>query len=223
MVGNTAENTYSDDSLLSRLDQKLTKVEDVFCFISAMVILGLMVFGTMNAIGRKVFSMPVWGYNDIVTLAMVAFTFMAISSMQRVGGHIRMELVVRQMSGRTLWISEFIGVAIAIFIMVVLTYYSSEAVIRAIELGDSTMDRELLTWPSKLVVPVSFAVLIARLILQLWGYGRLIIDPDAPPLAVPVMAAISELAEKEIQDAFGEDATEEHSLETLASQEKSNG
>lgn len=219
MVGNTAENTYTDDSLLSKLDQKLTKVEDLFCFISAIVILLLMVFGTMNAIGRKIFSMPVWGYNDIVTLAMVAFTFMAISAMQRVGGHIRMELVVRQMSGRTLWIAEFIGVAIAIFIIAVLIYYSSEAVIRAIELGDSTMDRELLTWPSKLVVPVSFVVLIGRLVLQMWGYGRLIIDPNATPIAVPIMAEISELAEKEISDAFGEDEMEEHSLEALGSKE----
>ncbi len=223
MVGNNAENTYADESLLSRLDQKLTKVEDVFSFTSAVVILGLMVLGTINALGRKLFGMPVWGYNDLVTLSMVAFTFLAISSMQRVGGHIRMELVVRQMSGRMLWIAEFIGVAIAIFIMVVLTYYSSEAVIRAFELGDSTIDREIVTWPSKAVVPIAFTVLIGRLFLQLWGYLRLIADPDVQPIAVPVMAEIKELAEKEIHDAFGDDETAEHSLDALDGKEKVDG
>jgi len=223
MVGNTAENLNADDSLLSRLDRQLTKVEDLFSFISAVVILGLMVFGTMNAIGRKVFSMPVWGYNDIVTLSMVAFTFLAIAAMQRVGGHIRMELLVRQLSGRTLWIAEFIGVALAIFIIAVLTYYSSEAVIRAIELGDSTIDRELVTWPSKVIVPIAFVVLLGRLSLQMWGYARLIIDPDRQPIAVPVMAEITELAEKEIQDTFGGDDSEEHTLDALDGKEKTDG
>ena len=216
MVGNTAENTYSDDSLLSRLDRKLAKVEDFFSFAAAMVILGLMIFGTMNVIGRKVFNNPLWGYNDIVTLAMVAFSFLAISAMQRVGGHIRMELVVRKMRGRVLWTAEFIGVVLAIFIMVVLTYYSYTAFVRSIELGDSPIARELVTWPSKLWVPIAFGVLLMRLFLQAWGYSRLIVNPDAPPIAVPIMAEITEIADKEIHDAFGDDETEDHSLERLA-------
>lgn len=222
MVGNSAENTYTDDSLLSKLDQKLTKLEDFLSFAAALVILGLMVFGTMNVIGRKVFQNPIWGYNDIVTLGMVAFSFLAISAMQRVGGHIRMELVVRQMKGRVLWVAEFIGVAIAIFIMVVLVYFSFDAFVRSIELGDSTMDRELLTWPSKFWVPFAFAVLVLRLILQAWGYARLIAAPDAQPVAVPVMAEISELAEKQIADTFGDDEAA-HSLDALDGKEKADG
>jgi len=188
-----------------------------------MVILALMLFGTVNVIGRKVFSAPVWGYNDIVTLGMVVFTFLAISAMQRVGGHIRMELLVRQLSGRTLWVAEFIGVMLAIFIIVVLTYYSSTALVRAFELGDSTIDRELSTWPSKMVVPIAFSVLIARLILQAWGYSRLIITPDAPPIAVPVMADISEIAEKEIHDTFGDDEEGVHTINAGGGEEKSDG
>ena len=122
MVGNTTENTYSDDSLLSRLDRSLAKVEDFFTLLAAVVILALMLFGTLNAIFRKgpkvltaifesldipieIYSFPIWGYTDLVQLFMVAFAFLAIAGMQRVGGHIRMELVVRTMRGRTLWIS----------------------------------------------------------------------------------------------------------------------
>jgi C4-dicarboxylate transporter, DctQ subunit len=212
MVGNASENLYADDTLLSRLDRKLGKLEDAMSIASSFIILGLMFFGTINVIGRKVFSAPLWGYNDLVTLFMVAFSFLAISAMQRVGGHIRMELLVRRMRGRTMWIAEFIGVFLAISIMTVLTYYSYESVIRAIELGDSTIDRELATWPSKMWVPIAFAVLIARLFLQMWGYARLIIDPDAQPIAVPLMHSETELADKEIQDAFGDDDEEVHEL-----------
>lgn len=206
------ENTYTDDSLLSRLDQKLTKLEDAMSFVAAMVILLLMVAGTVNGIGRKFFHFNIWGYTDLVQLFMVAFSFLAISGMQRVGGHIRMELVVRQLKGRTLWIAEFIGVLVALFVIGVLLYYSSTALERAIVLGDSTIDRELPTWPSKLWVPFSFAVLIGRLLLQSWGYLRLIKTPDATPIAVPLMHSEAEMAEKEIHDTFGDDESEVHAL-----------
>jgi len=228
MVGNTSENTYSDDSLLSRLDQALAKIEDAFSFLAAIVILALMLFGTLNAIFRKgpkvvtaifesldipivIHSFPIWGYTDLVQLFMVAFAFLAISGMQRVGGHIRMELVVRSMRGRTLWISECIGVVIALFIMCVLLYYSSTAFFRAFELGDTTIAEELVTWPSKIWVPIAFSVLIARLILQIWGYVRLIADPKTRPIAVPLMHSEAEIATKEIQDAFGDEQVE-HSV-----------
>lgn len=193
----------ANDSLLARLDRLLAKVEDGLSFIAALFILGLMVLGALNVIGRKL-GMPVWGYNDIVVLSMVSFAFLSISAMQRVGGHIRMELVIRRFKGRTLWISEFFGSLVAIFIIAVLIYYSYTAFMRAFELGDSTMDREIPTWPSKMWVPISLAVLLLRLILQTWGYLRLIINPNAEPIAVPVMQEVSEMADKEITDTFGD-------------------
>ena len=100
MVGNATENTYTDDSLLSRLDRALAKLEDGMSFAAAIVILFLMVFGTANALGRKFLHISVWGYTDLVQLFMVAFSFLAIAGMQRIGGHIRMELLVRQLRGR---------------------------------------------------------------------------------------------------------------------------
>lgn len=196
-----------DASLLARLDGGLTKIEDGLSMVAAYFILGLMILGTMNVVGRKL-GIPVWGYNDLVTLSMVAFSFLPVAAMQRIGGHIRMELLVRQLSGRTLWVAEFLGVLLAVFIMAVLVYFSFTAFMRAFELGDSTIDREIVTWPSKIWVPIAFCVLIARLVLQIVGYGRLIIDPEATPIAVPIMQEVSEQAEKEIHDAFGDDEEE---------------
>lgn len=195
---------HAGESLLARLDRWLTWIEDAFSLVAAMVILALMLFGTMNVVGRKFFGTPVWGYNDIVTLIMVAFSFLAISAMQRVGGHIRMELFVRNFRGRLLWIIELLGVLVAVFIMAVLIYYSYQAFMRAVELGDSTIDREIVTWPSKIWVPIAFSVLIARLLLQTVGYARLIIWPNAQPVAVPLMHDVEEVADKEIHDAFGD-------------------
>ena len=229
MVGNNADNAHSDDSLLSKLDQALAKIEDAFSFLAAAVILGLMLFGTLNGLGRKgpkvltalfeyfniplsVQSVPIWGYTDLVLLFMVAFSFLAIAAMQRVGGHFRMELFVRNMKNRTLWVSEFVGVLVALFIMCVLLYYSSTAFVRAFELGDSTIAEEISTWPSKLWVPVAFTVLVARLVLQCWGYLRLIVHPNAIPIAVPLIHSEVEIADKEIQDALGSGQAEDRML-----------
>ncbi len=194
----------ANSGLLAKLDAIVTKIEDGFSFVAALFILGLMVLGAINVVGRKL-GMPVWGYNDIVVLCMVSFAFLSISAMQRVGGHIRMELLIRRFSGRSLWIFEFLSTLVAIFIMAILIYYSFTAFMRAWELGDSTMDRELPTWPSKIWVPISFSLLLVRLFLQTWGYGRLIINPDAEPIAVPKMQEVEEQATKEITDTFGDD------------------
>jgi hypothetical protein len=32
---------------------------------------------------------------------------------------------------------------------------------------------------------IGFAILTLRIALELWAYGRLVVDPDAEPIAVP--------------------------------------
>ncbi len=116
-----------------------------------------------------------------------------------------MELLVRRLHGRSLWILEAVGVVIALVIILVLLYYGYTHFLRAFELGDSTIDREIILWPSKLVIPIAFAVLTLRLAIQLLAYGRLIIHPDAEPVAVPVIEKFEEMAQHEIEGAMGDE------------------
>ena len=66
-----------------------------------------------------------------------------------------------------------------ILIVTVLIYASFTNFLRAFQIGDSTMDIKLPTWPAKLMVPLALSVLWLRLGLQIWGYLRMIADPDA--------------------------------------------
>jgi TRAP-type mannitol/chloroaromatic compound transport system permease small subunit len=75
--------------------------------------------------------------------------------------------------------------------------------------GDSSMDIKLPQWPSKLIVPLMLAVLVPRLLLQLWGYGRLLRDPGRAPLAVPRVETVEEHARHEIEEAIGKLEAEE--------------
>jgi TRAP-type C4-dicarboxylate transport system permease small subunit len=184
-------------------DKWLSKVENLFAFLAAICIFGLMLLGIAQVLGRQLFDMPVPGYIDFVELSMVTFAFLAVAYCQRLGGHVRMDLFVRLVHGRTRWLLEFVTTTAPIFLVMVLIYFGWTHFVRAYEFGDSTIDMEIPTWPSKIVVPVSFVVLWLRLIIQSVGYGRLLINPDAAPVAVPLILTEKDIAEKEIEDSLG--------------------
>jgi TRAP-type C4-dicarboxylate transport system permease small subunit len=190
-------------SVLTRADRWLGRVEDILDLVAAFFIIFLMMFAVTQVISRKLFNYPLWGYVDIVEIVMVTFAFLGISYCQRLGGHIRMELLVRRLQGRALWIFEIVGTTVALAIILVLLYYGFTHFLRAFQLGDSTIDREIILWPAKLVIPVAFAVLSARLLLQFLAYTRLALHPHAEPVAIPVIEKFEEMAKHEIEGAMG--------------------
>ncbi len=198
-----------DAPLLRKADAIVSRLEDFLTSIAAIVIMFIMCFATAQVVSRKVFSYPLWGFIDIIEIVMVSFAFLAIAYCQRLGGHIRMELVVRRLSGRSLWIAEFLGVLAALVIIFWLMVFGWDFFMRAFQLGDSTIDRDLPIWPAKLVIPIAFFVLNLRLIIQLFAYLRLIKDPDAEPVAIPIIEKFEEIAQQEIEGALGDDARSE--------------
>jgi C4-dicarboxylate transporter, DctQ subunit len=135
--------------------------------------------------------------------ASALFAFLGISYAQRVGAHIRMDLLLRGFSLRVLWSMELFAVLVALVVIVVLVDTTWLNFMRAYELGDSTIDIKLPTWPTKLLVPIVLAVLTVRLTLQSLDYMRLIAHPDAVPIAVPVIETIEVQAQHEIEEALG--------------------
>ena len=186
---------------LGQADRLLAFVENRLNFLGGALVFGLMFLGVAQIVLRAVFRAPIFGYIDIVEVSMVGFAVLAISYVQRVGAHVRMELLVSLLKGRAQWIAEAVGTALAIFIVAVLIPYSYRHFQRAFEFGDSTIDIELITWPAKLVVPVALSILLLRLIIQLLGYLRLVARPTIEPVAVPLIKNVEEQAEEEIHQA----------------------
>ena len=56
--------------------------------------------------GRKLINFPVPGYVDIIEFVMTVFAFISIAYTQRLGGHVRMEIILKRLRGRALWIVE---------------------------------------------------------------------------------------------------------------------
>ena len=186
---------------LSRFHLLLGRAETYFNLVAALFILGLMLLGMAQVLGRQLFNAPVPGYIDWVEMSIASFAFLGIAYCQRVDGHVRMELFLNMARGRLHFAIEIAGTLLAMFVISVLIWYSFEHFLRAYQLGDSTIDAELPMWPSKLVVPVSFALLWLRLLVQLAGYTRLWLHPQAEPVAVPRAMTVEKLVAQKIEDS----------------------
>ena len=173
--------------ILARVDRAFGRVENACNLAAGGLVFALMLLGVGQIVLRVVFNAPLIGYIDIVEVGMVGFAVLSIGFVQRVGGHVRMELLIGRLRGRALWSVEAAGALAAALIVGVLIPYAYQHFERALEFGDSTIDIELPTWPAKLVVPVALGLLLARLLVQLAGYLRLARRPHLQPVAVPML------------------------------------
>ncbi len=204
----SAPANHADAAKLRLWDGWIAKFEDGLNFLAGLSILFLILLAVVQVTGRAVFNTPIPGFIDFVEQSMALFAFLGIAYTQRLGGHIRMELVLSGLKGRILWSVELLATLLVLVLIAALIDGAYAHFLRAWSLGDSTIDIGLPTWPSKLVVPLALSMLWVRLAIQALGYARLIFNPDAVPVAVPVIESVEEHARHEIEDALGDDAEE---------------
>lgn len=201
----------TDDSLLSRMDQGLMRLERFMALLAGLAVFGLMVLAVVSVSGRNGFNQPLPGYVDWITQLMPLIAFMGISYVQRDGGHIRMDILVARLSGRPLWLFELITTALILILMLLLVWGTWAHFDRSFDMSkpmwsrDSTIDIGLPIWPAKLLAPVAFAVLCLRCTIQVIGYGRAIISGTDSPVAVPLIQSAAEQAAAEAEHIEGRD------------------
>lgn len=151
-------------------------------FVGGIAIFVLVFVSVVNVLGRWLFNAPIDGYIDWVEQSMAFFAFLGVAYVQQQGAHIRMDAVIGKLKGRALWAAESIAVLLMLLVTLPIIYGSFLHFLRAYQIGDSTLDIGLPTWPAKLVVPVALSILALRLLLQLVAYIRLAFND--PPIAV---------------------------------------
>ena len=197
-----------DESFLSKADLLLLKLESVLNFVGGIVIFLLVFLATTNVLGRWFFSLPISGYIDWVEQAMAFFAFLGIAYTQREGGHIRMDMLVGHIHGRPLWFTELISTVLMLAVTLVLIYGSYLHFFRAYQIGDSSLDINLPTWPAKLVVPVALSILALRFMLQIWGYARAFQQGGDSPVAVPLIEDAAAVAAAEAEALLGDELSD---------------
>jgi len=192
--------------VLRKADKVLSHAEDGLNLIAALAVFFLMFVGVAQIVGRTIFDFAIYGYIDWIEQASSLFAFLGIAYAQRLGSHIGMDLTMNWRPASR-WKIELFGVLVAIVIISVLVYASFTNFLRAYQIGDSSMDIQLPTWPAKFMVPLALGMLWLRLVLQICGYARMIAHPDAEPIAVPKLITIETQVKDEIAEALGrEDA-----------------
>ncbi|KUP91910.1 TRAP transporter small permease subunit [Tritonibacter horizontis] len=209
----------SDSSLISRLDRTLLPIERATALLSGLAAFSLMFLAAYSVAGRQLdrtFLAPLFdsiglmdgplpGYVDYIETLMPLIAILGVSYVQREGGHIRMDILVGRLHGRALWLFEFITVLCMLILVVALVWGSWAHFDRSFDCArplcsrDSSIDIGIPIWPSKLVVPVALAVLLARLLLQLAAYGRAFVLNVASPAAVPLIQSVAEQAAAEAE------------------------
>lgn len=207
----TGSAVLEDGSWLSRLDRLLLPIERVMALASGLAAFSLMFLAAWSVTGRKFFGSPLLGYVDYIQLLMPLIAIFGVSYVQRDGTHIRMDIIIGRLRGRVLWLIEMIMVILVLLLMIGLIWGSWAHFERSFDFGspmwsrDSTIDVGAPVWPSKILAPVAFAVLSARLVIQIIGYGRAFVLGLEHPVAVPLVQSAAEVAAAEAETLDGAD------------------
>lgn len=189
--------------MLLAVDRLIGRLENLFNDIGSLFIFALMWLTMAEVLGRRLLNSPIPGAIDYIETGMVVFAFMGAAYCQREGGHVRMDLLVANLRGRLLWSVEAFAILVAAAYVAIIVWASAQDAWRAFDLGDETLDAHIPVWPSKLIVPIALAVLELRLLVNLWGYLRLVFLPNGQPWGVPLAKHVEDVAQDQIRDVLG--------------------
>lgn len=204
-----ASSVLEDGSSYSRVDQKLLKLESFMCLLSGIAIFSLMVLAVISVGGRNAIGQPLPGYVDFIEQVLPLIAFLGISYTQREGGHIRMDILVGKLKGRPLWLAEIITTFFMLLLICILIWGSWKFFDRSFDMdrplwsSDSSLDLNIPLWPTKLIVPISFTVLAARLVWQMVGYINAFKTGATHPVGLPLVKDAAQQAADEAKLVSG--------------------
>jgi TRAP-type C4-dicarboxylate transport system permease small subunit len=148
-------------------DRYSARVENVLNIIGVFFIMALMLLTACEIIGRYTFNHPIPGYVEDVELIMAAIVFLGIGYTQRVGAHIRMDMVINRFTGRLYHLTEALSGFLGLVAYAIICIASFIGTIDAYQRGDVTEYLYTPTWPSKLCVPLGSFFLCIRFFIQI--------------------------------------------------------
>jgi len=171
--------------VLDSADRLLRYVEFATVVIAGIVIFLVMWVGVAEIFSRKLFNFPLYGQLDIIELTMSSYALLPISYCWRAAGHIRVDLLIDFFEGRRRWIVELLTTVLALALITAIWPGVLHFFDNAWEIGDSTINTQWPTWPSKFVPVIGFSILWVRLVIETLAYIRLVAHPSLAPVAIP--------------------------------------
>ena len=138
----------------------------------------MMVISTVDVFMRRIFSLPIPGSYEFVSLTFVVVVFWALANIQRENGHVNLNTLYNKLPRRGKLYALGVTLLLSGAIFVLATLSTGRDVIWAIRTGDVIMGLiNVVTWPSRLAIAIGTGFLSWRLIDQ---FVQLIRKGDLP-------------------------------------------
>lgn len=160
--------------MLRRLNSSVAVVEDLALLSACVSLFLIMIVKAVDVTLRYCFNFPLqWSYGLISHYLLVAAFFLAMPYTYRVGGHVNVDVVVRNLSPALQRAFRVLTVLLSLLLFSVILYEG------LISTGKSWGGNEIMpdfynwpSWTSHIFVPVGIALVEARIALQI-GTGIL--------------------------------------------------
>jgi TRAP-type transport system small permease protein len=159
--------------MLNKTDGMLNNLEKVLEIIAMLSLLGFMLLGTANVIGRFVFNSPIIGSIEFSGIMMAGSFLLALASTQARKQHIAVTDLVNRFPPKWRQILEFAALFIGLVLFGLMTWLSSILVKTLWIQGEQIPTVRIPVAPFRILLPLGAFVLCLELIRQM---AHLIID-----------------------------------------------
>lgn len=154
------------------------RIEALLTYLSAAIILFVMVFVLAEVTMRYGFNSPIPGHLEGAELLLPMIVFFAVSYTQARNGHVGMTLLVDALPPRVRRVTDVVTLVLSLLTCAVLAYFGAKHAYIAWEVDDVTMTPPYWrVWPSAAAVPLGYLLLSVRMCLQ----ALQIVMPDRFP------------------------------------------
>ncbi|MFC2000926.1 TRAP transporter small permease subunit [Chloroflexota bacterium] len=143
--------------------------------IATVIIMVLMFLTTADVFGRYVLNSPIVGVYEASEVFMVGIVFLGIAYIQRMKGHVSVEIISSWLPQRAQLGLEIFGYLLGFLFMAVIAWQSGALAWKAFVTHDHTHGLiKIPLWPGKSFVPIGASLLCIRLIASIASnYARI--------------------------------------------------
>ncbi len=154
------------------------KVELGSNYAAAILIFLMMWANVVQALFRH-FSLPTPGVYEFIEIFMVGTVYFAIAYTEKIGGHVKMDMFLNRLQGKTREVVEATYELIFLAAFGLIAWRSGVAAWTAYITGDITMGLITIpTWPARIMVPIGCFLLSIRLLRNIAHRTSVILGPS---------------------------------------------
>lgn len=156
---------------MDSIEKGFAKLETFFLRLSQVALVIMMVLTTLDALSRHLFSKSITGAYEVTEMyLMVMLVFLSMSYVQKVDGHIRLDIIFDRLSKRVQDVLNIIFYLPAIAMMFFIGYQGVNMTVTALQ--NNLVASGLINFPlwlSYIWIPIgSFLIMIRLILLVIW-------------------------------------------------------